>query len=139
MADKQPSSRKRLVKNPETFRERALKAGQESDKPKRTARLRQAGRQAVRPVTRPVVTAAGKAAAFKPLHPLYKVFRLIGKVLVPVYLRQSWRELRQVTWPGWSESRRLTFAVLVFSIAFGAAVAAIDFVLDRLFRDILLK
>lgn len=139
MADKQAPKKKRLVKNPETFRERALKAGQASGKPKRSARFKQAGGNFVRPVTRPVTAAASKTAHFKPLRPLFKVLRFIGKILFPAYLRQSWHELRQVTWPGWRESRRLTFAVLVFAVAFGAAVAVIDFGLDRLFRDILLK
>jgi preprotein translocase SecE subunit len=132
MADTQPPKKKRLVKNPETFRERALKAGEEADKPRRTARIRQVGGSLARPVARPVASAAGKAASFKPL-------RLLGKILLPVYFRQSWHELRQVHWPSRKESRQLTFAVIVFAVAFGIAIAIVDFGLDRLFRDVLLK
>ncbi len=139
MADKQSPKTKRLVKNPETFRERAIKASQEGDKPNRTARLKGIGGKIARPVIRPVATTARTAGRVKPLRPLVKLLRLIGKILLPTYFRQSWHELRQVTWPNWSESRQLTFAVLVFAVVFGATVAVIDFGLDRLFRDILLK
>ncbi len=135
MADKQPAKAKRLVKNPETFRERALKATDQSDKPRRFRRVKSAGGKLVKPVRRPV----GKIVRFKPLLPLVFVLRMVGKILLPVYIRNSWRELRQVTWPNWRESRRLTYAVLVFSVAFGLAIAIVDYGLDKLFRNILLK
>jgi preprotein translocase subunit SecE len=130
--DQQPQKTKRQVKNPETFRERALKATETSDKPKTTARLKQAGSKATNPVFKPIGVSARKFFAFKPV-------RLIGKVILPVYLRRSWHELRLVTWPSWKESRRLTFAVLVFAIIFGASIALVDYGLDKIFRNILLK
>jgi preprotein translocase SecE subunit len=67
------------------------------------------------------------------------LFGLLGKILVPPYIRNSWKELKQVTWPNWKQSRQLTFAVLVFAVIFGAAVAIVDFGLDKLFKHILLK
>jgi len=127
----QPSSKKRQVKNPETFRERAAKAAVSEDQPSRASRLRTAGRP-VGKATKPVRRTFGKLFATKPL-------RLIGKVLFPSYLRNSWRELRLVTWPNWAESRRLTTAVLIFAIIFGASIALVDYGLDKLFRSILLK
>lgn len=131
MAD-EPFKPKRRVKNPETFRERAIKAADASDKPGRSTRLKQAGSKVTSPVLKPVGSATRRAAAFKPL-------ALIGKVIFPVYFRNSWRELRQVTWPNWNESRRLTSAVLIFAIIFGAIIAAVDYGLDKAFRDILLR
>ncbi|MBL8121365.1 preprotein translocase subunit SecE [Candidatus Saccharibacteria bacterium] len=55
------------------------------------------------------------------------------------YMRDSWRELRGVTWPTFREGRRLTTAVIIFSIVFGLLIAGIDFGLDKAFRQILLK
>jgi preprotein translocase SecE subunit len=59
--------------------------------------------------------------------------------LYPSYFRNSFRELKQVTWPGRRESLRLTSAVLAFAIVFGAIVALVDFGLDKLFKELILK
>jgi preprotein translocase SecE subunit len=138
MAD-EPFKPSRRVKNPETFRERALKATEASDKTGRTTRLKQAGGQLTSPVLRPTGLAMRRTLAFKPLAPLINILRLVGKVIFPVYLRRSWRELRLVEWPNWRESRRLTSAVLIFAIIFGAVIAVVDYGLDKAFKDILLK
>jgi preprotein translocase SecE subunit len=124
MADKQPAKAKpkRLVKNPETFRERALRASDDSDKPARSAGIKKAG---------------GKLAS--PAAPLFKPLRRIGRAISPAYFRNSWRELRDVTWPTWKQSRQLTFAVLVFAVIFGALIAVVDYGLDKIFRNVLLK
>ncbi|HEY5152866.1 MAG TPA: preprotein translocase subunit SecE [Candidatus Saccharimonadales bacterium] len=132
MPDEPAKKAKRLVKNPETFRERAIKASEDSDKPKRGTRLKQAGGKVTSPVFKPVGKASRTIFAFKPVS-------LVGKIILPVYVRRSWQELRQVTWPSWRESRRLTFAVLVFAIIFGASIALVDYGLDKIFRHILLK
>jgi preprotein translocase SecE subunit len=73
----------------------------------------------------------------------WKPFRVIGKVLgyillVP-YFRSSLVELKQVTWPDWKLSWRLTWAVLVFSVFFGVIVAIVDFGLDKLFKQLILN
>jgi preprotein translocase SecE subunit len=124
MADNKPAKAKtkRLVKDPETFRERALKASEDSGKPARSAGIKQAGGKIASPV----------AFLFKPL-------RAIGRVIFPAYFRNSWQELRLVTWPTWKQSRQLTFAVLVFAVIFGAIIALVDYGLDKVFRNILLK
>jgi len=132
VADKPDKKTKRRVKNPETFRERAVKATEISDKPKRGAGLKQAGSKVASPVFGPVAKVLSKVFSLKP-------FRLVGKILLPVYVRRSWHELRLVTWPGWQESRRLTFAVLIFAVIFGASIALVDYGLDVVFKHILLK
>ncbi len=68
-----------------------------------------------------------------------KPVRFIGRILGFRYIASSWAELRQVTWPTWRESRRLTGAVVIFSVIFGALVAVVDYGLDKLFKEILLK
>lgn len=68
-----------------------------------------------------------------------KGIKFIGRILGLNYLRTSWSELQQVTWPTLRESRRLTTAVIIFSVIFGALIALVDFGLDKLFKQILLK
>ncbi|HVX57234.1 MAG TPA: preprotein translocase subunit SecE [Candidatus Saccharimonadales bacterium] len=118
MADEPAKStpKKRRVKNPETFRERALKANTGAAEKAKRPRL---GTKLPQPVAKPARTA--------------------GKVLVPAYFRNSWQELKLVTWPSWKQSRQLTFAVIIFAIVFGALIALVDFGLDKLFKNILLR
>ncbi|HSX05018.1 MAG TPA: preprotein translocase subunit SecE [Candidatus Saccharimonadales bacterium] len=68
-----------------------------------------------------------------------RAIRFMGRVLGLTYLRSSWQELRQVTWPSRREGLRLTSAVIVFSIIFGALIAVVDYGLDKLFRQLLVK
>lgn len=68
-----------------------------------------------------------------------KVVRKIGRILGFRYLRDSWRELRLVTWPTFPDSARLTGAVIIFSVVFGVLIAIVDYALDKIFRQILLK
>lgn len=57
----------------------------------------------------------------------------------PGFIKNSWGEIRQVTWPGRRETMRLTMAVFIFSVIFGAFVAVLDFGLDKLFKQVILK
>lgn len=65
--------------------------------------------------------------------------RLLGRIIGFSYIRNSWRELQDVTWPNRREGRRLTTAVIIFSIIFGALIAIVDFGLDKLFKQVFLK
>lgn len=65
--------------------------------------------------------------------------RFIGHMLGFRYIRESAQELRKVTWPTLRESMRLTGAVILFSIIFGTLIAAVDYGLDKVFRQLLLK
>lgn len=68
-----------------------------------------------------------------------KPIRFIAKWTGIRYIIDSWSELRGVTWPSFKQSVRLTSAVVVFSIVFGLLIAIVDFGLDKLFKQILLK
>lgn len=136
--DSKPKKR-RLVKNPETFRERAIKASESEDSPAKSARLKTAARKISAPIAKPAGLAIRRVPRVKPTSLPGKLIRLIGHILFPVYFRNSWKELKQVTWPSWKQSRQLTFAVIVFAVVFGAAIAVVDFGLDKLFRNVLLK
>ncbi|HSX46059.1 MAG TPA: preprotein translocase subunit SecE [Candidatus Saccharimonadia bacterium] len=139
MADKPSSSKKRLVKNPDTFRERAIKASEAEAQPSKRGRVKQAFAKVFSPILRPIGGGLKSAYNWKPLGPLRKVFHFSGKILFPTYFRNSWKELKLVTWPNWQQSRALTFAVLVFAAIFGTAIALVDLGLDKIFRHILLK
>jgi preprotein translocase SecE subunit len=132
--DKQAKS-KRIVRNPDTFRERALKATEADAQPGLVGKARQT-------VAKPFKPAAGAVSHSFGWKIVSSIFKFIGKGLrfiVPKYLRNSWKELKLVTWPNWKQSRQLTGAVLIFAIVFGASIALVDYGLDKLFRNILLK
>lgn len=130
MAEKTEGKSKRRVKNPETFRERAIKATEESDKPARSHKLRSGFWKYLVWLMRPI----GRLLRFLFYRQPFKFF---GRILLPRYVRNSWQELRQVKWPGWRESRKLTVAVLIFAIIFGLAIAGLDWVLDKVFKQLL--
>lgn len=138
MADS-PAKKKRIVKNSETFRERAVKAAEASEQPKRRTRVRQAVGSGVAKPLRPISRGLRKLFQYQPFKFISWIFKLIGRIVFPRYLRNSWKELRLVQWPGWKLSRQLTSAVLIFAIVFGGAIALVDYGLDKLFRNILLK
>jgi preprotein translocase SecE subunit len=77
-----------------------------------------------------------KSRVFKPVRFIVKVLR---KVLFIDYFKGSWQELRLVTWPDSRTTWRLTFAVLGFAIIFGLVVAGVDYVFEKLFREVILK
>jgi preprotein translocase subunit SecE len=139
MANSPAGKSKRLVKSPETFRERASKAVEASDQPQKRHLILGALGRVFGPPARLLERLGRRIARIRVLRPFGKLLKLIGRIVFPRYFRNSWRELKLVTWPTWKESRQLTYAVLVFAIIFGAAIALVDFGLDKAFRSILLK
>jgi preprotein translocase subunit SecE len=134
MAEKSTSKpKKRRVKNPETFRERALKA-KEQDKRSRPSVFGAIGR-----VFSPIAASLKKVFDNPAGKAILKPVKLILKLIFPKYFRNSYQELKLVTWPSFKQSRQLTFAVLVFAVIFGASIAVLDYGLEHLFRNILLK
>ncbi len=71
--------------------------------------------------------------------PFKVVGRFVGRYLIPPYFKNSWKELRMVTWPNRRTTYRLTVAVIIFSIIFGVIVALVDFLLDKLFKKVILN
>ncbi len=120
----------RVVKKAETIREMAEKNSKEQA-PKEPGVVRLSLRYIGAPfrfIGRPIAKVGHK-----------QPFKFIGHVLWPAYFRNSWKELRQVTWPTRRESRQLTTAVIIFAAIFGVLIAIVDFGLDRLFKQVLLK
>jgi preprotein translocase SecE subunit len=126
---------KRTLKNPETFRERAIKANETSDKPERPHRIR----KFFAAIFSPIGKFFARLKKIKALKPLFAAFRIIGRIIWPKYFRTSFHELKKVTWPTWKISLRLTYAVIVFAVIFGISVAFVDWGLGKIFKHLLLK
>jgi preprotein translocase SecE subunit len=71
--------------------------------------------------------------------PIAFIVRIIGKILFVSYFINSWKEVRQVTWPDRRQTLRLTVAVFIFSITFGVAVSLVDYGLDKVIKRIVFK
>lgn len=132
MADDKPAKAPRRIRPVETVREKATKAEQASGKPSRIGQLFHGFTWPLRMIGRGIAKVGRFLGRFA-------VFRVIGRILLPRYFRNSWRELRLVTWPTRRESRQLTTAVVLFATIFGALVAIVDYGLDKIFKQVLLK
>jgi len=132
-ARKETQPPRRVVKKAEeTVRQKTVKtAAAEAESAKKPGVLRLTLRYIGMPF-RPVGRLLKKVGRLKP-------FRIIGHILLPRYFRNSWKELRQVTWPNRRESRQLTTAVIIFAALFGAMIAVVDYGLDKLFKQVLIK
>ena len=137
MAEKKSEQPK--TKRAQTVRERSQT---DAAKPKRRVL------KTAETVSKPAKAAhKGVKKAVKPLSPLARPFktrpmrfigRWLAKLLLINYFISSWKELRQVTWPNRKETAKLTAAVFMFAIVFGAIIAITDYGLDKIFRKILL-
>jgi preprotein translocase SecE subunit len=68
-----------------------------------------------------------------------RAVRFIGRILGLGFIRGSWSELKQVTWPARRDGFRLTSAVIMFSTIFALILAGVDWGLDKVFKQLLLK
>ena len=136
MADSDQGKSKRRFKNPQTFREKAIKTAETKTRP-----IRESSKfgNALKAPFRALKAGYLKLKTVKSLKPLFKVLSLLSRVLLPKYFRTSFEELKKVTWPSLKQSRRLTYAVMIFAIIFGASIAIVDWGLGKIFKHILLK
>jgi preprotein translocase SecE subunit len=142
-ASKADKAKKRQLKAaPVSVREQASNAAQNSGKPRKVQRARSAIWAPFR------LFYAGLVWVLRPFRFLLRPFktrpmRAIGQFLASVlllrYIRNSWQELRQVTWPDARTTVRLTFAVILFAVFFGGFVAAVDYVLGIGVEKLILK
>lgn len=136
MAENRRGVRKpRIRKSAPTVRQRVEAASAEREE-KRPGRLRRATSQAG------ATARKLRLKERKPVRVFAKPLRPVGKALhwlAPKYLINSWREVRQVVWPNRKETWRLTVAVFIFAIVFGALVAGVDKGLDEVFKKVILK
>jgi len=122
--------KRRMIKQVETIREKTEKSA-------RPAKVKKQGvlRLTLGYIAAPFVWIGRRLAKVGRLKP----FRIIGYILWPKYFRNSWKELRLVTWTTRRETWQLTLAVIIFSVVFGVIIAIVDFGLDKAFKQVLLK
>ena len=136
MAKSEDSKRRpRVRKSAPTLRERAeaARASEVSNKPRRARRILSKVASLVKGL---------RLSERRVIKLLAWPFKLLGKFLrwiIPSYFISSWRELRKVRWPNRKETWRLTLAVFIFAIIFGALVAGVDKVLNEVFKKVILN
>jgi preprotein translocase SecE subunit len=136
VANVNPTNRRpRIRKSAPTVRERQEAAALqgESTKPRRISRVTSS---AARPLKKL------RLSERRPVKGVGRVLKPVTRVLawlVPKYFVNSWREVRRVVWPSRRETWRLTLAVFVFAVVFGAMVAGVDKGLDEIFKKVVLK
>lgn len=138
MAKEAEKNTKKRVRKPETVRDRTTKAAKSESKPKR---LRKVGTTAAKPFQR--ASAFGKKEIQLPLThkiPDTKVGRFFSKrrSATPRYFINAFKELKQVRWPSNRETLKLTSAVFIFAVIFGLLVAIVDYILDYIFKKVIL-
>jgi preprotein translocase SecE subunit len=133
--DKSKLRKPRIRKTAPTIREQAeaTRVKAEKEKPQRVRKVVGVAAKPFKKVRVP--SSSATRALAKSGRGIIKVL----KWLVPKYFVNSWREVRQVSWPNRRETWRLTAAVFVFATVFGAMVAVVDKGLDALFKHVILK
>ncbi|HSX32820.1 MAG TPA: preprotein translocase subunit SecE [Candidatus Saccharimonadales bacterium] len=135
MAKEVASKKPRVLKKVETMRELAERSADNAENAKKPGVIRLTLGYIGAPfraIGRPFKKPAGKLFHSKPM-------RILGHILLPRYFRNSWIELRQVTWPSRKQSWQLTSAVIIFATIFGVLIAGVDFGLNKLFKELLLR
>lgn len=140
MAEKSAkTAKKRQLKKTETVRERTNRT---VSAPPKKRHIRRATSHIAKPFR---VVGRFIARLLSPFNFLLKPFktrparavgRFLSRVLLLKFFREAWAELRLVRWPTARETVRLTVAVFVFSILFGAIVAITDYGLDKIFKKV---
>ena len=135
MAEAPQKKTRRLRAAPQTMRERAER---EANKQPKQRRVHVSLGWLLKPFRR-IGRGVRRVSSLKIWRPVRFVGRILGRILFPRYLRRSFAELRQVTWPNRKQTFQLTSAVILFSVIFGLVVALFDFGLDKLFKQVILR
>lgn len=125
----------RRIKKVETVRERTERTKTE---PKKDKKVRRVVSKAGKPIGK--VVKGGRKEYHLIKLPDNKLGRILGRRVhfIPKFLRNSWAEVKQVSWPNAGETTKLTIAVVVFALALGGLVYGLDYGLEKLFREVLL-
>lgn len=125
-----PGGKNRIRKSAPTVRQRVESTQAKALQPKK-APLRALG-----PLKRAQLPTA---EVTKVLGAIFRPIRKVLRFIVPNYFINAWREVRQVSWPARRETWRLTFAVFIFAVIFGALVYGVDKILGELFKRLVLR
>ena len=133
MADKKgKKADKSESKKKVSMRESAAKSRESANKPKR---VRKAASVATKPVSK---ATSALTTEYHLFNNEKQGFFTKSRHFTPKYVRESFKELKNVTWPGRKETWRLVFAVFVFALILGAFIAVLDYGLERILREVIL-
>lgn len=137
MAEKSNKRAPRIRKSAPTMRQQREQAEQKRDVPQRRHRISVVAHSTRQPLSR-LRKFLGQEY-YLPL-PDGRIWNFLNKrrYFTPKYVKASWQELKQVTWPGQRETWRLTGAVFTFAIIFGAIVTIVDKGLEKVFKSLIL-
>ncbi len=129
----EPSSTKSKGKKQRTVRERT-QVGEKG----RARRIRTTASMVKIPFAK--ISQSNKKEYHLPL-PDNRTGKILNKRIrfTPKFVREAVQELKGVTWPNARETYRLTMAVFIFSVIFAAIVGLLDFGLDKLFKEVIIK
>lgn len=132
MAERSGQKKVRIRKTAPTIRERVEIEKVKAETPSK--------KSLIQPKLAPIARPLKRVKLPKlPENRVTRILKRVSRIIFPRYFVNSWKELKQVTWPSRRETWRLTGAVIIFAIIFGAMVAALDKVLDILFKNLVLK
>lgn len=134
----EPAKRKPRIRKTETVRERNQRAATKRDV-KANKQPKGRLRKLLGAIARPLRTPAKIISWPFRTRPMRFIGRILGRIFWPKYFRNSWQELRLVTWPSRSETWKLTFAVIIFAVLFGLAAAGMDWVFDKVIQRIVFR
>jgi len=132
---KLPSIKRKPTSKAQSLRERAASAAK-TGLPKR--RVRKAASAAGKPFKRVLELGQRQYNITKPRSNGLGAVLTKPRAGFPRYFYNSWLELRQVSWPNRRTTWKLVFAVFAFATVFGLAIALVDFVLELIFKRIIL-
>jgi preprotein translocase subunit SecE len=136
MATEKQAKAPRKKKMPETVRERAEKQSVKNATPKKSTKVKAK-------IHRPLSKLRRMGA--KEYHPIKvpekKGVRHLNKRVrfVPKFVRESYAELKFVTWPTKREAASKTVAVIGFAILFTIFVQVLDFIFSKVVKEIILR
>lgn len=61
-----------------------------------------------------------------------KKLNIKRRIRAPKYFRESWKEVKKVTWPNRKDALKLSGAVIVFTIVFAIFTSLVDFGFSQL-------
>lgn len=133
-----PSKKPKIVtrRKVESVRERADKKLAKGTKEPRRRKVADAATKPVKGV---------RSALGKEFHPIKLPDNRAGRLLtkkrgvMPGYFRESYQELREVSWPTKRQAATLSFAVIAFSLVLALFIRALDFGFEKLFREVILR
>ena len=62
-----------------------------------------------------------------------------NRSMMPAYMRNSFFEIRMVTWPSFIQAMLLTLSVIIFAVFLSSLIAVIDWLLTQIFEEIILN